>query len=143
MRPPSQNDTAAECALLRGEAECECAQDASDLTEEQIVTRALTKARWEQRADRAGKSAARRGLDAMLRQARTRGPSTLVSELLRISLMVRLLGEDDADADEVEALLEEYIELAELDGDPRRLGEAATRALTPSWHVRSVSEARA
>jgi diguanylate cyclase (GGDEF)-like protein len=125
-RPPSPNGTAAECALLRGSPECECAHDTADLTEEQIVTRALTKVRWEQRADRTGKAAARRGLDAMLRQARIRGPSTLISELLRMCLMIRLLGEDDADADEVEALLQEYIELADLDGDPRRLGEAAT-----------------
>ncbi len=50
------------------------------------------KLRWEQRTDRAGKAAARRGLDAMLRQARGRGPSTLVSELLRMNLMIRLLG---------------------------------------------------
>jgi diguanylate cyclase (GGDEF)-like protein len=62
----------------------------------------------------------------MLRQARGRGPSTLVSELLRMNLMIRLLGEDAADTAEVEALLHEYTELAELDGDPRRLGEAAT-----------------
>ena len=62
----------------------------------------------------------------MLRQARGRGPSTLVSELLRMNLMIRLLGEDAADTVEVEALLQEYTELAELDGDPRRLGEAAT-----------------
>ncbi|MFC5235858.1 GGDEF domain-containing protein [Pseudonocardia zijingensis] len=122
--------TAAECALLRGAPECRCAQDAPHLTEEQIVTRALTKMRFEQRADRAGKAAARRGLDAMLAQARGRGPSTLVSELLRMSLMIRLLGEDESDADDVEALLQEFIELAELDADPRRLGEAATlRAL--------------
>lgn len=118
--------TAAECALLRGAAECRCSQDSANLTEEQIVTRALTKMRFEQRADRAGKAAARRGLDAMLDQARGRGPSTLVSELLRMSLMIRLLGEDEADADEVEALLQEFIELAEIDADPRRLGEAAT-----------------
>jgi diguanylate cyclase (GGDEF)-like protein len=118
--------TAAECALLRGAPECRCTQDTAYLTEEQIVTRALTKMHFEQRADRAGKAAARRGLDAMLHQARRKGPSTLVSELLRISLMIRLLGEDEADADEVEALLREFIELAELDADPRRLGEAAT-----------------
>ena len=118
--------TTPECALLRGAPECECTRDAAGLTEEQLVTRALTKMRFEQRADRAGKAAARRGLDAMLRQARSRGPSTLVSELLRMNLTVRLLAEDAADADEVEALLQEFIELADLDGDPRRLGEAAT-----------------
>jgi diguanylate cyclase (GGDEF)-like protein len=123
--PPSPDGTEA-CALLRGAPECECTQDTAGLTEEQIVTRALAKVRWEQQTNRTGKAAARRGLDAMLRQARGRGPSTLVSELLGMSLMIRLLGGDDADADEVEALLEEYTELAELDGDPRRIGEAAT-----------------
>src|SRR5919202_2406457 len=116
----------AECALLTGAPECRCTRDTAGLSEEQIVTRALTKMRFEQRADPAGKAAARRGLDAMLDQARAAGPSTLVSELLRMSLMIRLLGEDEADADEVEALLQEFIELAELDADPRRLGEAAT-----------------
>ncbi|TQM09494.1 GGDEF domain-containing protein [Pseudonocardia kunmingensis] len=125
-RPPSTNGTAPECALVQGAPECTCAQEAGLLTEEQIVTRALSKLRFEQRADRAGKAAARRGLDALLAHARTRGPSELVSELLRIGLMVRLLTADDAEADDVEALLQEYIELADLDGDPRRLGEAAT-----------------
>jgi hypothetical protein len=95
----------AECALLAGAPECRCTRDAAGLTEEQIVTRALTKMRFEQRADPAGKAAARRGLDAMLDQARGRGPSTLVSELLRMGIMIRLLGEDEADADEVEAAL--------------------------------------
>ena len=123
--PLSPNATDA-CALLRGAPECECTQDIAGLTEEQIVARGLNKLRWGQRSDRAGKAAARRGLEAMLRQARGRGPLTLVSELLGMNLMIRLLGEDAADADEVEALLQEYVELAELDGDPRRLGEAAT-----------------
>ena len=121
----SPNGTDA-CALLRGAPECECTQDIAGLTEEQIVARGLNKLRWGQRSDHAGKAAARRGLEAMLRQARGRGPSTLVSELLHMNLMIRLLGEDAADADEVEALLQEYVELAELDGDLRRLGEAAT-----------------
>jgi diguanylate cyclase (GGDEF)-like protein len=101
-------------------------QDTAHLTEDQIVTRALTKLRYDQRADREGKAAARRGLDAMLDQARGRGPAMVVSELLRISIMVRLLGEDEADADDVEALLQEFTELAEIDADPLRLGEAAT-----------------
>src|SRR5688500_4036147 len=118
--------TSDECALLSGSPACRCTHNTADLTEEQIVTRALTKMRFEQRAHRAGKAAARRGLDAMLDQARGQGPSTLVSELLRMGLMIRLLGEDESDADEVEALLQEFIELAELDADPRRLGEAAT-----------------
>lgn len=118
--------TASECALLSGAPECTCTRDTADLAEEQIVTRALSKLRFEQRADPAGKAAARRGLDAMLGQARRQGPSTLVSELLRMGLMIRLLGADEADADDVEALLQEFIELAEIDADPRRLGEAAT-----------------
>jgi diguanylate cyclase (GGDEF)-like protein len=118
--------TSDECALLSGAPACRCTHDTADLTEEQIVARALTKVRFEQRADRAGKAAARRGLDAMLDQARGQGPSTLVSELLWMGITIRLLGEDDADADDVEALLQEFIELAELDADPRRLGEAAT-----------------
>ncbi len=118
MRAPS------ECALLSGAPECRCAQES--LTDEQVLTRALGKVRWEQRADRAGKAAARRGLDGLLRQARTRGPSSLVSELLRMGLMIRLLGGDETEADEVEALLQEFVDLADLDGDPRRLGEAAT-----------------
>jgi hypothetical protein len=95
--------TSGECALLGGAPECLCTRDTANLTEEQVVTRALTKMRFEQRADRAGKAAARHGLDAMLDQARERGPSTLVSELLRMGIMIRLLGEDEADTDEVEA----------------------------------------
>jgi diguanylate cyclase (GGDEF)-like protein len=39
--------------------------------------------------------------------------------------MLRLLGDDPADLAEVEALLAEFAELAELDRDARRLGEAA------------------
>jgi diguanylate cyclase (GGDEF)-like protein len=113
-----------ECALLGGALECRCAQES--LTDEQVVARALSKMRWEQRADRAGKAAARRGLDALLRQARARAPSSVVSELLRMGLMIRLLGADESEADDVEAKLAEFVELAELDGDPRRLGEAAT-----------------
>ncbi|HLU58451.1 MAG TPA: GGDEF domain-containing protein [Pseudonocardia sp.] len=118
--------TATECALLGGAPECRCPREAGDLTEEQVVDRALSKVRFGQRADPAGRAAARRGLDAMLDQARGHGPSTLVSELLRMGITARLLGEDAADADEVEALLQEFVELAELDADPRRLGEAAT-----------------
>ena len=118
--------TAAECALLRGAPECTCTQDTPVLTEEQIVTRALSKLRFEQRADPAGKAAARRGLDAMLAQARRESPSTVVSELLRMGITIRLLDADEADADDIESMLQEFTELAEIDADPRRLGEAAT-----------------
>ncbi|WP_143517400.1 GGDEF domain-containing protein [Pseudonocardia sp. MH-G8] len=125
-RSESANGTTPECALVQGAPECACVQEAELFTEEQIVTRALSKLRFEQRADAAGKAAARRGLDGLLAHARTRGPSSLVSELLRMGLMIRLLTADDAEADDVEALLQEFIELADLDGDPRRLGEAAS-----------------
>jgi diguanylate cyclase (GGDEF)-like protein len=81
--------------------------------------------RWEQRASPASKAAARNGLDALLAQARDRGPSSLVAELLRMCIMIRVLKADPADADDVESLLAEFIEIAELDGDPRRLGDAA------------------
>jgi diguanylate cyclase (GGDEF)-like protein len=125
-RPPSADGAAPECALVNGAPECECVQEAAALTDEEIVARALSKMRFEQCTDNAGKAAARRGLDRLLAHARTRGSSALVSELLRMSLLVRLLGANDADADDVETLLQEFTELADLDGDPRQLGEAAT-----------------
>jgi diguanylate cyclase (GGDEF)-like protein len=125
-RPPGASDTALDCVLVSGAPECRCAEDTAHLTEDQIVGRAMSKVRWGQRATPQGRAAARRGLDALLAQARGRGPSSLVPELLRMCLMVRILGGDDADADDVEVMLQEFIELAELDGDARRLGEAAT-----------------
>jgi diguanylate cyclase (GGDEF)-like protein len=126
MGPPWASSAGPDCALVTGAPACRCSEDAVHLTDDQIVARAVSMLRWEQRATPAGKSAARVGLDALLVQARGRGPSSLVAELLRICLMVRLLDADPADADDVEALLAEFIEIVELDGDPRRLGDAAT-----------------
>jgi diguanylate cyclase (GGDEF)-like protein len=126
-RPPSADAPQPECALVAGGPECRCAQDAPGLSDEQVTDRALSMLRWEQRADQAGKAAARRGLDGLLRQVRTQQrPSWLVSELLRAGLMIRIFGADDADAGETEVLLQEFVELADLDGDALRLAEAAT-----------------
>jgi diguanylate cyclase (GGDEF)-like protein len=126
-RPSSSTDGAAPgCALIRGAPGCGCAHEAAALTDEQIVARAVGKLRWAQRADRAGKAAARRGLNALLAQARTGRSSWLVAELLRVSLMVRLLGADHADAGEAETLLQEFTELADLDAEARLLADAAT-----------------
>ncbi|OLT20388.1 hypothetical protein BJF78_09830 [Pseudonocardia sp. CNS-139] len=126
MRPPGPSGAGPDCALVAGADACRCAHDAPFLTDDQIIARAMSMLRWEQRASPAGKHAARTGLDALLEQARGRGPSTLVAELLRMCVMVRILGADPADAEDVETLLAELIEIAELDGDPRRLGDAAT-----------------
>ncbi|NMH77652.1 GGDEF domain-containing protein [Pseudonocardia xinjiangensis] len=124
-----------ECVLVRGEASCRCAQDACRLTDQQILVRATDKFRWQQRGTSAGAVAARIGLDELLAHARKHRPSPLVSELLRMCILLRILdpvrtapGHPDAETveAEVEALLLEYTELAELDDDPRRLGEAAT-----------------
>ena len=124
--PPGRSGGSPGCALIAGEPECRCVDHAPFLTDEQIVVLAMSKVRWEQRASPTGKAAARRGLDTLLAHARTGGPSSLVSELLRMCIMIRILDADRADAEEVEALLQEFVELAELDGEPRRLGEAAT-----------------
>jgi len=130
---------ASECVLVAGAPSCRCPQDAHRVTDEQLIVRATDKFRWQQRAAAEGRTAARAGLDALLIAARHDRPSTVVSELLRMCIMVRIYAPDltmpgHAEADtvrtEVEALLQEYTELAELDNDPRRLGEAATlRAL--------------
>ncbi|WP_433288508.1 GGDEF domain-containing protein [Pseudonocardia sp. CA-142604] len=131
-----------ECALVAGEPSCRCSQDAHGLTDEELIVRATDKFRWQQRAAAEGRAAARVGLDALLVAARHDRPSTLVSELLRMCIMIRIYdpgltipghGEADTVRTEVETLLQEYTELAELDNDPRRLGEAATlRALRTS-----------
>ena len=124
MRQPAASSSASDCALVTGGPRCYCADEAPFLSDEQIVARAVSKLRWEQRAAPAGRAAARDGVDALLAHARTRGPSALVSELLRVGLMVRLIERDDAEG--IESLLQEAIEIAEIDGDPRRLGEVAT-----------------
>ena len=113
------------CTLVDGDTECRCPQDAPSLTHREIVDRATDMFVWQQRASPRGRAAARRGLDELLEQARERTPHTLVSELLRLGIMLRLLGDDPADEGQVEGLLAEFSELAELDGDARRLGDAA------------------
>lgn len=129
-RSSTTRSGAAGCALVRGAPECRCPDEADLLSDEQIAGRALAMFSWQQRAAPAGRGEARRGLDRLLAHARGRGPSTLVSELLRMAVLVRVLDPDHTDADEVDGLLAEFAELAELDGDALRLGEAATlRAL--------------
>jgi diguanylate cyclase (GGDEF)-like protein len=128
-----------ECVLVAGAPSCRCPQDAHQVSDKQLIVRATDKFRWQQRAAAEGRAAARAGLDALLVAARHNRPSTVVSELLRMCIMIRIYtpdvtmpGRAEAHAvrTEVEALLQEYTELAELDNDPRRLGEAATlRAL--------------
>ncbi len=71
------------------------------------------------------RDAARRGLDQMLAAVRGRGPSPLVSELIRLGAMLRILGEERADVDEAGALIAELAEIAELEGDTRLVGEVA------------------
>lgn len=123
-RPPVTGSDG--CLLVMGESECRCVKDAPHLTDRQLVERATDEFVWQQRAAPAGRAAARRGLEAMLQCARAKGRSVLVAELLRLGIMLRILGDDLADADQVEVMLAEFSELAELDGDARRLGEAAT-----------------
>ncbi|HEY4419321.1 MAG TPA: hypothetical protein VGN22_07385, partial [Pseudonocardia sp.] len=124
-----------ECVLVAGAPRCRCPQDAHRITDEQLIVRAADKFRWQQRAAAEGRTAARAGLDGLLVAARHDRPSTVVSELLWMCIMIRLYAPDltvpghveaDTVRTEVEALLQEYTELAELDNDPRRLGEAAT-----------------
>jgi diguanylate cyclase (GGDEF)-like protein len=117
------------CSLVTGEPSCRCPEEAPRLADRQIVVRATDKFRWQQQASSDGRSAARRGLDGLLAHARRNSPSVVVSELLRMGILLRILRPDCPDDEvkaEVEALLQEYMELAELDDDPRRLGEAAT-----------------
>ncbi len=113
------------CALVGGGVECRCPEEAAQLTHREIVERATDMFVWQQRASAHGRAAARRGLDELREHARDRGSATLVSELLRLGIMLRLLGDDPADAGEVDAMLTEFSELAEVDGDARRLGEAS------------------
>lgn len=114
-----------ECLLVAGHEQCRCADEMPRLTARQVVERATDKFVWQQRSSAAGRAAARLGLDAMLRYTVEHGPTTLTAEMLRLGIMLRILGDDPADADDVETLLAEFSELAELDGDARRLGEAA------------------
>jgi diguanylate cyclase (GGDEF)-like protein len=113
------------CILVSGGRQCRCPEDASHLTHREIVERATDMFVWQQRASPEGRAAARVGLDTLLEHSRGRSSPTLVPELLRLGIMLRILGDDPADASEVDAMLTEFSELAELDGDARRLGEAA------------------
>lgn len=113
------------CDLVTGGLWCHCAAEAPHLTDDQIEARATEKFIWQQRATPSGRAAARRGLDELLAYARHRSPSALTAELLRVGVLVRLLGNDPADAMETERLLAEFAELAERGDDYRRLGEVA------------------
>jgi diguanylate cyclase (GGDEF)-like protein len=114
------------CALVRGAPDCRCAAELDLLTDRQVALRATDKARLHQRADAVGRAAAARGLDDLLGHVRARRSSTLVCELLRAAILMRVLDGDPCTADAAAALIREYGVLAERDGDPRRLGEAAT-----------------
>lgn len=132
MSRPQPADEALVCALVAGGPHCTCAVDAPGLPDRDVAAKAAGMLVWYQRADRVGRAETRRGLDALL--AGTRRRPALLAELLRIAITVRLVPDDDADghddAARVEALLEEFSELAERDGDAVRLGEASVfRAL--------------
>lgn len=113
------------CALLSGAAACDCAVAAPRLTDAAIEARARDMFLWQTKATPQGRAAARRGLDGLLDHARGRGPSELVAELLRLAAIMRMMEGRPADVDDVEALLGEFGELAELAGDGGRLAEVA------------------
>jgi diguanylate cyclase (GGDEF)-like protein len=123
--PDAERTGAAGCTLVAGEPECRCPDEAPHLDDAAVEARARDMFVWQQKATPAGRAAARRGLDALLAQARRRGPSELVVELLRMAVLVRLTDERREDAGEVEALLAAFTELAQLDGDGCRLAEVA------------------
>ncbi len=113
------------CGLIAGADECGCLADAPRLSDDAIESRARDMFLWQQKVDAAGRAAARRGLDGLLTHARSRGPSGLVAELLRLAALLRIMEERPEDLVEVDQLLAEYTELAELDGDACRLAETA------------------
>ena len=113
------------CDLIAGAATCGCAADAPRLGEAAIESRARDMFLWQQKAAPPGRVAARRGLDELLAYARSRGPSDLVAELVRIAAMLRIMDRRSEDVDEVESLLEAFAEHAELAGDGCRLAELA------------------
>ena len=113
------------CSLIAGAAECGCPAEAPRLDDHQVEVRARDMFVWQQKATPEGRAAARRGLDGLLSHARSRGPSALVAELLRMCAMLRIMEEDPARLDEIDALLDAYGELAEIDGDMCRLAEVA------------------
>ncbi len=114
------------CLLVSGAAPCCCAQDAPILTDAQLLARAAAKFRAHQLAAEAERDAIRCALESMLVASRDARPSAVVSELLRMTVLAPVLVADRTQIDAVDLLLAEFVELAELDGDPRRLGEAAT-----------------
>ncbi len=123
------------CSLLAGAPECRCPEEAPLLDDAALELRARAMFLWQQKQPSARRAAARRGLDGLLAHARARGPSELVVELLRLSLLQRLLEERPEDAGESAALLAAFTELAELDGGADRLAEAAVlRAHTVAVH---------
>lgn len=113
------------CDLLAGAATCGCPADAPRLGEAAIEARARDMFRWQQKASPPGRAAARIGLDGLLAHARSRGPSELVAELLRMSALLRIMDGHPEDVDQVESLLEAFAEHAELAGDGCRLAELA------------------
>ncbi|WP_232663020.1 GGDEF domain-containing protein [Pseudonocardia sp. TRM90224] len=124
-RSRTTSDRSTGCALVAGQGTCRCAEQASDLTESELLSRASAKLIWYQRARPAGRAAARDGLDAMIAAARgTRSPE-LLAELVRMGVMARVLTADPADAAMADELLQELSELAETEGSARRRGEAA------------------
>jgi hypothetical protein len=125
-RSPASIKPEAGCSLLRGEPACHCLREVGHLTDEQVLSRATEMFRWHQLATPGGRAAARRGLDALLADARShRGPS-LVTPLLGIGIGLRVHGGRRADIAETEMLLTEFRERAEGADDCLLRGEAAT-----------------
>ncbi|MFC4942219.1 GGDEF domain-containing protein [Pseudonocardia sp. GCM10023141] len=127
-RSPGPSATPSPCALVAGGPACLCAEEAFRLTDRQIVARATAKLVWYQRAGRVQRDAALAGIDGLLAYAKKRDSASLLAEVLRISIIVRVLAVDNSDpidATQMDALLVEFSELAELDGGARGLGEAA------------------
>lgn len=114
-----------ECSLISGAPECDCPTRAPHLDDAAVEAHARDMFVWQQKAPPAARAAARRGIDGLLAHARGRGPSALVAELLRMSVLLRIMEEDAAHLVEIDALLQAYGELAEIDGDACRLAEVA------------------
>jgi diguanylate cyclase (GGDEF)-like protein len=114
------------CALVLGSPDCRCSAEVERLTDRQVADRATDKSRLHQKAaDPVVRAAAQRGYDDLLGHVRGRRSAALVCELLRGAILMRLLDGDQRGADAATALVREHTALAEQDGDPRLLGEAA------------------
>jgi diguanylate cyclase (GGDEF)-like protein len=127
-------DAPSVCPLIVGGRSCTCASESAALGDKGVAERAAGMLVWYQRAPHEGRAEVRRGLDELLSCSRSRGRSALAAELLRISIMVRLIPDDTADghddAAKVESMLAEFSRIAEHDGDAVRFAEAAVfRAL--------------